>query len=339
MDGEDSMRGRRATVVLGLAIILSACSVRLADVGQAGGETGTSPTPAASPDASPATASASPSAGVEPSVQPTPAPSPTPGPTPAPTSRTTPTQTPIPSVELELEDIPSGNWIHVRPGGTVDTPVLLRTVGLEQERCDLVHATTPDSRTIAPSTETLPPVGRQTVTLIDGRHTLRVSCPSAAGALTAEVWLVAGDGVAERCAGWTFAHETVSVSTLEKLTDGMVGSWHGCVVTPWVPIYSVDLAFRADGTYSSTGELLDFHLIPGMYYGTDNDDPGKRWRIDDFQASGLGSGFIDIAFGAASGGSVNHDPVSAIRLMGDQLEFEMLHHGSYGPLVFQLVRD
>jgi hypothetical protein len=221
----------------------------------------------------------------------------------------------------------------------VDVDVLLSTAGLEQERCDLAHSSEPDSRTIAPSTEALPPVGRQAITLIDGRHTLRASCPSSAGPLTAEAWLVAGDGVAERCADWTFAHEPVSVSTLDELTNGIVGSWRGCVLTPWVPTYSVELAFRPDGTYSSTGELLDFHLIPGMYYGTDNDDPGKRWRIDDVQASGLGAGFIDIAFGAAGGGSVNHDPVSAVRLMGDRLEFEMLHHGTYGPLVFQLVRD
>ena len=115
----------------------------------------------------------------------------------------------------------------------------------------------------------------------------------------------------------------------------MAGSWHGCVTTPWVPEYWVDLTFRADGTYSSSvGEVLDSFPVPAMYYGTDADDPDKRWRIDDLQASGLGVGIIDIAFG----GAVNRD-VSGIRLMGNRLEFEMMHRGAYGPLVFQLVRD
>jgi hypothetical protein len=117
----------------------------------------------------------------------------------------------------------------------------------------------------------------------------------------------------------------------------MVGSWHGCVDTPWVPTYWVDLKFRADGTYSSVGsEVLDGSRQPAMYYGTDADDPDKVWRIDDLQASGLGVGIIDIVFG---GDSVNRDPISGIRLMGDQLQFELMHHAMYGPLVFQLVRD
>ena len=103
-----------------------------------------------------------------------------------------------------------------------------------------------------------------------------------------------------------------------------------------MPTYWIDLTFRADGTYSSTvGEVLDSIPLPAMYYGTDADDPAKKWRIDDLHASGLGVGTIDIFFGS---NSVNCDPISAIRLMGDRLQFEMMHQGTYGPLVFQLVR-
>ena len=173
--------------------------------------------------------------------------------------------------------------------------------------------------------------------LIDGHHEFRASCPTVIGPLNAKTSILAADGAPERCAGWAFPNDPVSITTVDELTAGMVGSWHGCVDTPWVPTYWVEMTFRADGTYSSVAnEVLDGSSQPAMYYGTDDDDPGKVWRIDDLQASGLGVGIIDIVFG---GDSVNRDAISAIRLMGDRLEFEMMHRGAYGPLVFQLVRD
>ena len=226
---------------------------------------------------------------------------------------------------------------QVTPGQTVDVRLELSTRDLDQQRCSLVHSVTPDSPAITASQTALPPVDVQTVALIDGRHDFRASCPSIAGMLTAATWIVAADGAPERCAGWKLSAEPVSISTVDELTTGVVGSWHGCVTTPWVPMYWVDLTFRADGTYSSTvGEVLDSFPIPAMYYGTDADDPSKQWRINDVQAGGLGVGTIDIAFG---GGSVNRDTISEIRLMGNALEFEMMHRGEYGPLVFQLVRN
>jgi hypothetical protein len=227
--------------------------------------------------------------------------------------------------------------VRVAPGGTADVRVTLRTTDLDQERCSLVHLIAPDAPGSAASEASLPPVDVQTVALIDGLHGFRVTCPSSAGLLTAETGILAADGAPERCAGWEFSKDAVSVTTVDELTAGMVGSWHGCVDTPWVPTYWVDLAFRADGTYSSVAsEVLDGSKQPAMYYGTDADDPDKVWRIDDLQDSGLGVGIIDIVFG---GDSENRDEISAIRLMGDRLEFEMMHRGAYGPLVFQLVRD
>jgi hypothetical protein len=265
-------------------------------------------------------------------------PSPTePAPTRTPSPRPTPTLPPDPTLALSIEHGMDGTQIRVTPGGTVDIRLDLDTSDLDQQRCTVVHSVRPDSPAIAASQKTLPPVDVQTVALIDGRHDFRASCPSIAGTLTATTWMVAADGAPERCAGWTFSADPVSIATIDELTTGVVGSWHGCVTTPWVPMYWVDLTFRADGTYSSTvGEVLDSFPVPAMYYGTDADDPAKRWRIDDLQASGLGVGIIDIAFGS---GSVNRDSISAIRLMGNRLEFEMMHHGMYGPLVFQLVRD
>jgi hypothetical protein len=98
------------------------------------------------------------------------------------------------------------------------------------------------------------------------------------------------------------------------------------------------MSFRANGTYSATGvETLDDVKLPAMYYGTDPDDPAKVWSLNDLQDNGTGIGTVDIVF--ADAGSVNRDDLRQVRLMGDELRFEMFHHATYGPLVFELIRD
>jgi hypothetical protein len=329
------MSGRWAAVILGSALLASGCSARSGGVGQVPGS-GDEFAPTASesaPASSAVTADSSSVASGSPEASPPPA---DPEPTSKPTPRPTLTPPPSPSLVLSIGNGLDGTQIRVTPGGTIDTRLVLSTTALDQHRCTIVHAATPDSPNIAASEKSLSPVDVQTVALIDGRHDFRASCPSAAGPLTAETWIVAADGAPERCADWAFPEDPVSISTIDELTAGMVGSWHGCVDTPWMPTYWVDLTFRADGTYSSVvGEVLDSFPVPAVYYGTDADDPDKRWRVDDLQASGLGVGIIDIVF---DGDSVNRDPISGIRLMGDQLQFELMHHARYGPLVFQLIR-
>jgi len=333
---------RWPAVIAGLALVASGCAASSGGLGQVApsGElpqsattsqsvsipsesvpppVGSSPWPAASASA----------LAVPPPAESAPTTTPTPRPTPAPTS-------PKPSVALGLNGL-AGTQVQVSPGGTADVHLSLRTTGLDQKRCSLIHQITPDSPLIAPSETSLPPVDDQTVAVVDGLHGFHASCPSGQGTLTAETGMMAADGAPERCAGWAFPEDPVSISTIDELTSGIVGSWHGCVDTPWVPTYWITMEFRGDGTYSATAvEVVDGFSGPALYYGTDDDDPAKRWRIDDLQASQLGIGIIDIVFDA---GSVNRDPISAIRLMGDRLEFEMMHHGQYGPLVFQLVRD
>ena len=333
------MSRRFATVILGMALVASGCVGRTGGPGVAAASDVASASMTASESAPASTAPTSPSpvtaaASSAPSEPPATSP---PRAEPKPTARPTPTPAPRPSVAIGIENGLGGTQIQVTPGGTVDIRLILRTTDLDQRQCSVVHSVTPDSPKIAASEEPLPPVDVQTVALVDGLHGFNASCPSVAGTLTTDTGILAVDGAPERCEGWEFPEDPVSISTIDELRAGMVGSWHGCVDTPWVPTYWIDLTFRADGTYSSAiGEVLDGFSGPGLYYGTDADDPDKRWRIDDLQASGLGVGIIDIVFG---GDSVNRDPVSAIRLMGDSLQFEIMHHGTYGPLVLQLVRD
>ena len=149
--------------------------------------------------------------------------------------------------------------------------------------------------------------------------------------------VVAVDGLPERCLGFDFPKADISASDINELTSGMVGTWHGCVTTPWTITYGVDVTFRADGTYSaSSGEVLDGQTMTALYYGTDDDSPLKQWWINDFQASNKGVGEIDIAFDPKG---VVRDELRNVKLMDDQLEFELFHMGQYGPVLVQLFRD
>ena len=127
---------------------------------------------------------------------------------------------------------------------------------------------------------------------------------------------------------------TVSVSSLAELEDGMVGTWEGCVSTPWVPVYWVTITFRADGTYSGYAEE-NLYGEPAFYYGTDEDSPEKLYELNDLQDDLEGIGQIDIVFWA---GNTNRGELRNIRLTGDELEFEFFHRGEYGPLRYQLTR-
>ena len=80
------------------------------------------------------------------------------------------------------------------------------------------------------------------------------------------------DGNQEACRGFEFVRGEISVSSYEELTAGIVGTWIGCVTTPWTPMYEVTVTLRGDGTYSATSaEVLDGTPMTAMYYGTDDD--------------------------------------------------------------------
>lgn len=111
----------------------------------------------------------------------------------------------------------------------------------------------------------------------------------------------------------------------------MVGTWSGCVTTPWVAPYWVTISFRDDGTYS--GRALAGATEPAFYYGSDEDSPEKVYELNDLQDDLEGIGQIDIYFWE---GNVNRGELRNVSLMGNKLEFEFFHRGSYGPLTYQL---
>lgn len=140
----------------------------------------------------------------------------------------------------------------------------------------------------------------------------------------------------DACRDIDFQTGPVTVATLAELQAGFVGTWTGCVTTPWVPEYWVTIVFRGDGTYSAASQVRQAGAWqPAFYYGTDDDASAKRYELNDLQDSLDGVGEIDIVFSADS---VNRGDLRNIKLMGDQLEFEFFHRGQYGPLTYRLSR-
>jgi hypothetical protein len=259
-------------------------------------------------------------------------------PTASPTAE--PTVVPVldPAVSLLLDGLAEDRAFSIDAAASVDVELRLVTRDLDASRCTVTHRIEPDKQEVAGSTVALSPVPMQAVSLIDGRHSFSASCPSVQGVLKADVRSSAIDRQPERCKDFVFPAADISVSTIDELSSGIVGTWQGCVATPWVPAYFVTMTFRADGSYSAgSTEVLDGQQMVAMYYGTDPDNVSKRYAVNDLQASMQGTGQIDVYFGDGSG-SVNRGDLRNIKLMGDVLEFEFFHRGVYGPLTFQLVR-
>jgi hypothetical protein len=136
------------------------------------------------------------------------------------------------------------------------------------------------------------------------------------------------------CDSFAFTPATaVTVHSLAELEDGIVGTWVGCLTTPWVPRYWVTITFRADGTYSGYAE--ESAGEPAFYYGTDEDMSEKLYELNDLEDDLEGVGQIDIVFWE---GNTNRGDLRNIRLTGNELEFEFFHRGEYGPLLYQLYR-
>ena len=292
-----------------------------------------------SPDQDPPTAVPDPTA--TPTVKPTPKPTPAPTvrPTPKPTPKPTPTPMPDSRVKLVIRDARTGYEDHlfrIAKGDSVDVIVELAITDLDRTQCSLGQQTKPDDPAIAARNIVLRPLASQTVPIFDGWNTFNASCPTDIGPVGASLRAVAHDGQPEACKDFEWQRDDLSAATLDELATGVIGTWVGCVTTPWTPMYKVTFVFREDGTYSAkSGEGLDGERMLALYYGTDKDSPLKRYALTDLQASGLGLGEIDVYWEM---GSVVRDDLRNIRLMGDKLEFEFFHFGQYGPITFRLNR-
>jgi hypothetical protein len=264
---------------------------------------------------------------------------PTPHATAQPTARSTPEPTPVPqpAARLQVGDERDEGAFLIATGDSVSDILHLKTRDLDVSKCTVSQAYEPDDPDRSPWTRDLKPIADQKVSIHDGKNTFTARCPSSAGTLKASVRAIGFDRQPEACKDFAFERSAISISTFDELTAGVVGTWKGCVTTPWLPMYQVTVTLRADGTYSAhTSEVLDFNRMIAMYYGTDDDLPTKVYAVLDLQDSRLGVGQIDIAFDLDP---AVRDGLRNIRLMGDKLEFEMFHFEQYGPITFRLYRQ
>ena len=131
-----------------------------------------------------------------------------------------------------------------------------------------------------------------------------------------------------------------------EVKDLAIGTWAGHVTTPWVTDYNVDFNFMMSGEYtahaltpsSHNANLNTEHWGPALYYGTDADSPEKTYSIFDMNADGTATANITVLFHV---GTTNIDELRYISFSNeakDYLEFELWHHGQYGPVTFKLAR-
>lgn len=130
------------------------------------------------------------------------------------------------------------------------------------------------------------------------------------------------------------------IAQLKTYQEKLPGYYVGTVTTPWIPPYEIAMVFRADGTYSAyttDTSATDTSGSPALYYGMDEDAPGKTWSLEDVTAAGNAVGKINVVF---DGGTEVEDHIESMRFDADfaELRFSVYHLGSYGPLKVALHR-
>jgi hypothetical protein len=245
-----------------------------------------------------------------------------------------------PSVILALDKVSSGGvFAKNTPNGAKNASVHmdLKVHDINLKDCTVTDNITLDDDNLTKTSSSIAAVASQDLSLIDGKHVISASCD--AGNLTqkASQTVVIMDNQPKKCKGFSFSESATTAVTTDDLQNGMVGTWTGCVTTPWVPKYFVTITFRSDGSYSArSGEQLDFRDMNAMYYGTEDDNASKKFSISSVQ-SGIGTGHIVIWFGNSH--TTTNDDLKNVKLMGNKLSFDMMHFDIYGPLTFQLNRQ
>lgn len=254
-------------------------------------------------------------------------------PTPQPTPEPQPGQ---PDIRILFDGDPMNAWsMNTNPGESTKTVTLdLIASNMDLSSCTVTDNIVVDDAAFTKQTATYAAVARQSVTLIDGMHTIVVSCSKPK--LTRESSTRIEDHQPKLCKGYTFTDNPISANALDDVKSGIVGTWKGCAYTPWVPPYYVTLTFNADGSYQSdSSEIIDGQPMIALYWGQNGPDPQKKYSIDDFQNS-LGSGSIETPYPEA--GTLTTSTIKNVKLMGNELTFD-LYRGTYGPVQFKLTKQ
>jgi hypothetical protein len=129
---------------------------------------------------------------------------------------------------------------------------------------------------------------------------------------------------------------------VQRITQGMLGDWHGVVTTPWVAPYEVKLTFTADGGYSAACTWASNECCVAFYYGTDTDSDLKHYDVNRVSTSGEVGGDIAVIFGEPGSfyesgyqGTLENIELDAT---GTRLRFDFMYDRTYGPVAFDLER-
>jgi hypothetical protein len=141
---------------------------------------------------------------------------------------------------------------------------------------------------------------------------------------------------------WIFAATTDAAELLAGVQAAMPGRWKGLATTPWTTPYQVEIRFTADGHYSGRCTELPSDCCQAFYYGSDDDTPIKRYRVDDATLSGDVFGEIDIAFAYDDeyGLPAWQGELSSIErdASGNGLRFSFARSDGYGRIEYDLRR-
>lgn len=128
--------------------------------------------------------------------------------------------------------------------------------------------------------------------------------------------------------------------TFEQVKSGVVGTWRGCAFNPWTKPYEMEFVFYGNGNYESRNIEVVKHpdtlrTQVALYYGSDENSAKKQFELKNQLTNADVEGDIQIYFGPYS---TNLDEIRSVRLNADgtKLFFEVMHHGEYGPLQYEL---
>lgn len=114
----------------------------------------------------------------------------------------------------------------------------------------------------------------------------------------------------------------------------IVGKWEGVATTPWIPPYTVEIEFFADGHYSA--KCTDGTAV-ALYYGTDDDSPLKTYAINTVNEEGA-AGEIEVLFDVTF--TTTTDQLRRIKFSGtDSLHFEKYHLSVGDPVIYDLKKQ
>jgi len=141
---------------------------------------------------------------------------------------------------------------------------------------------------------------------------------------------------------WIPVATSDAAELLAGVQAAMPGRWQGLATSPWTTPYRVEIGFTADGHYSGRCTELSSDCCLAFYYGSDDDSPIKRYRVEDATLSGNVFGEIDVAFAYDDEYGLPgwQGELTNIRrdASGNGLRFSFSRSDGYGPVEYDLRR-